>query len=431
MSQTTEIVFDDLQTQAIELCCNVDHRLVAITGKAGTGKTLIIREVYDQLTRAGYSVACSAPTGKAAKRIQESTGIPALTNHRLLGYGMPIELKDEDTQEVKRVSTGPSYNRNRPLIYDVILADEYAMVNHEIHTALTSAIKPGGLLRMFGDVNQLKPIEENKFLSERPTAFQSALAGKNSITLERIHRQSEGSGIADNGARILRGSIPTKRTDFNIIFTDQPVNVLKDLVFESLDKGIDFSTPEHQIITIMNKTWVGTQRLNVMLQTLFWKNGEDYMELPRRKFRTAKEEIPPIRVQVGTKVIYTANTYDLGNGNSVFNGETGNIVEISDDGSVLIDFMDRVESVPPLIITTNKNGDYIEIDPRTNIDLAYAVTTHKCQGSEYKNVVYVLNRSTSFMQNRANFYTGITRAREYCTVITDQVSIHKSSKQAG
>jgi exodeoxyribonuclease V alpha subunit len=136
-------------------------------------------------------------------------------------------------------------------------------------------------------------------------------------------------------------------------------------------------------------------------------------------------------VQIGTKIVYTANTYDMGNGVSLFNGEIGNVVAINfDDGSLDIDFVDRVVSVPAHLTVETTRG-YAEFDPRMNIDLAYVLTTHKMQGSECQHAVYIMNRSTLYGQSRRNLYTGVTRARQHCTIITDGLSMSKSLKLAG
>jgi len=119
----------------------------------------------------------------------------------------------------------------------------------------------------------------------------------------------------------------------------------------------------------------------------------------------------------GDKVINTQNQYDLG----VFNGETGVIIEIDEDtGEIVVDFGDREQSFPPTLMVQNQYGKMSAIDPRKSLDLAYAITTHKSQGSEFKRVVYILNKSNAFMINRRNFYTAITRAREHVHLITDQ-----------
>jgi exodeoxyribonuclease V alpha subunit len=429
------IEFDDKQREAIDACCDVSRRIVAVTGKAGTGKTLIMREVERRLRNAGYTVQASAPTGKAAKRIREVTGLDAMTNHRMLGYGMPTEHETEDEKtgdkKIVKVSTGPKFRRGHPLPYDTILCDEYAMVNQEIHRNIIDALKDGARVCMFGDVNQLKPIEEDRRLDDKPSAFMVALEKFGGITLDTIHRHDAGSGIAQNGALILAGRPPRPSSDFTLRQTDQPVKHLQEWIAEQLQLGHNYSDTDHQIITCMNKSWIGTQKLNIVLQAMFWDRARPFIELPR--YRIAGADMPAIRVQVGSKVVYTANTYDLGDGVShVFNGETGTVVNINHmEGSVEIDFSDRSVIIPPLMVAVYADGRAVEQDPRRNIDHAYVLTTHKCQGSEYRHVTYVLNKSTVWAQSRKNFYTAVTRAREHCTVFTDMVSMAKSTKFAG
>ena len=431
------IVWDDKQEEAIQACCDIDRRIVAITGKAGTGKTMMMREVAKRLSDHGYRVQASAPTGKAAKRINEVTGLQAMTNHRMLGYGMPLELEvdDEKTGDKKlvKISTGPRYSKRQPMMYDTILCDEYAMVNQEINRNLIDALKAGARICMFGDVNQLKPIEEDKRLDDQPSAFMASLARFGGITLDTIHRHDAGSGIARNGALILQGRMPVRSDDFAIKQTDQPVSAVQEFVELSLAEGHNYADTDHQIITCMNKSWIGTQRLNLIIQAMFWDRARPFIELPRYRPFGSKEQLPPIRVQVGSKVVYTANTYDMGDGVSyAFNGEIGTVVNINhDEGSVEIDFADRTVIVPPLVIVVRENGQVTEQDPRRNIDHAYVLTTHKMQGSEVKHVCYMLNKSTLWGQSRRNFYTGITRAREKCTVFTDMQSMAKSTKWAG
>ena len=429
------VVWDKKQEEAIDACCDVDRRIVAITGKAGVGKTLIMREVASRLSANGYVVQASAPTGKAAKRIRESTGLEAMTNHRMLGYGMPIdvEVDDDKTGEKKmvKVSTGPRFNRAQPFVYDTILCDEYAMVNQELHRNLIDALKRGARLCMFGDVNQLKPIEEDRRLDGKPTAFMVALEKFGGITLDTIHRHDAGSGIASNGALILSGKVPRGSDDFIMRQTDQPVRAVQEFVELQLANGHNYSDTEHQIVTCMNKSWVGTQKLNLIIQALFWDRARPFIELPR--YRIEGLENRTIRVQVGSKVVYTANTYDFGDGVSyAFNGEVGTVISLNhDEGSVEIDFGDRTVIVPPLMITVRNDGSVIEQDPRRNIDHAYVLTTHKCQGSEFRHVCYVVNKSTLWAQSRRNFYTAITRAREHCTVFFDPHSLAKSTRFTG
>jgi len=426
-------VYEGKQKEAIDAACDPDRRVVATTGEAGTGKTEIIKEVERKLRQAGYLVAASAPTGKAAKRIRESTGLPAVTNHRLLGYGQPIEVEETDAKtgdkKLVKISTGPTFDRRKPLPYDFILCDEYTMVNREIHSNLIAALKPGARIRMFGDLNQLKPIETDKELSKLPSAFETAITKFGGITLDQNYRQLSGSGIIENAHRILLGRTPNKSPDFDITYTDDPILKLLPYIEAQKAEGVDYSTLDHQIITCMNKSWIGTKKLNLTLQTLWWDKHAPHMVLPRHKW---EGDDASIRVQIGSKVVYTANTYDLGNEQSVFNGEVGLVVNIDDyEGSVDIDFGDRVVTIPPLLIVVKDNGDVMEQDPRKNIDLAGVLTTHKMQGSEVQNVIYILNKSTIYGQSRRNFYTAVTRARNKCTVVTDQHSMKKSTTWAG
>jgi exodeoxyribonuclease V alpha subunit len=435
----TPIVWDELQEKAIEACCDTSKRIVAVTGKAGTGKTVILREVEKRLRERGFVVQASAPTGKAAKRIQEATGLQAMTNHRLLGYGMPIEheVEDDKTGKMKtiKISTGPKFRRQHPLWHDTILCDEYAMVNQEINRNLIDALKSGARICMFGDVNQLKPIEEDRRLDEQPSAFQNALQKFGGITLDTIHRHDEGSGIARNGALILSGKVPRSSADFTLRQTDNPVSDVQQFVSLCSEQGHSYADTNHQIVTCMNKSWIGTQKLNLVIQAMFWQRAEPFMELPR--YRIASKEQPTIRIQIGSKVVYTANTYDLtsdGSGSEyAFNGEVGIVTNLDhDEGAVEIDFGDRIVRVPPLIIQVNAyTGMVTEGDPRRNIDHAYVLTTHKMQGSEVKHVCYVINKATVWTQSRRNFYTAVTRAREHCTVFFDAQSMAKSTRFQG
>lgn len=415
---------DERQAEAIALCVDRDKRLIAVSGGAGTGKTTILRTAYFALVDAGYSVALAAPTGKAAKRITEATGIRAVTNHRLLGYGMPDEIEEVDdrtgNKKIVQVSKGPRFGRTNPLPFDFVIGDEYAMVNHEINRSLLDALKPGACLREFGDENQLKPIEENKKDEELPSPFLDTLSRFPHVRLEKNWRQIAGSGIAENALRLLKG-LPPKRDygDFHVKFTERPVDALTDLILDCTDRGIQFNTPDYQIISPMNKTWVGVHKLNGHIQQMFWQRDEPAMKLPRPRWY----EGPDVRIQKGDKVVFTANAYEL----ELFNGEVGIVIEIDfEEGSIHIDFGDRVVVIPPLLIVQYSDGSVKEYDPRAHIDLAYALTTHKMQGSEVKGVIYVLNKSTMFSQSRRNFYTAITRAREECWVVTDQGSLQKS-----
>ena len=431
--------WDESQQTAIDLCCNMQMRIAAVTGVAGTGKTTIIREVYTTLRNAGYSVVLCAPTGKAAKRIQEATGIPAMTIHRLLEYPHPGE-RDPDTGKAL-MSTEPKRDRNNPLAQQVVIADEYAMVNRTVHRNLIDALPPGGRLCMFGDVNQLKPIEQGK-LAGQESSFEAALRRfepkGQAVRLERIHRTTEGSGIALNGERILKGQVPTRKQDFIMKITEQPVRALEEIVMDALEAGINYGSNDGQIISCTKKSWIGTYKLNILLQGLLnYQPQTDTISLPRNKW----DKEMPIRVGIGDKVIWTENAYDLRDpwdqyegelyiptppDKIIMNGESGVILSFTDEGGIEIDLGDRIVNVPHEQTKEDSRGHLYPTDPRKTIDLGYCITTHKAQGSEWQHVVHVLNKSTSFMQSRHNLYTAISRARKTATLIADQRSLQNA-----
>lgn len=407
-----EFILDPKQAEAVSLGCDIAKRIVGITGAAGSGKTTIMRLVHAHLVEKGYRVALCAPTGKAAKRIKEATGIDALTIHRLLEYSHPGE-RHPKTGKVMGISA-PKCDRSNPLEVDVVLADEYAMVNQEVHANLIDALPRGGCVRCFGDVNQLTPIEEGGVKQDYVSPFQQILTKFPSVYLDVNHRQSEGSGIIKNGWAILRGRMPTRMPDFSISITDEPVKVLQKYVALQDRK---FAELGNQIITCTRVRWTGTLALNIMLQQMFGDPSAPIVELPRHTWDEEKDVV--CRIQVGSKVIVCQNIHDL----QVWNGETGIVTELTEYGEVAIDLGDREVVIPPQISYTDARGVERVFDPRKDIELAYAVTTHKMQGSEVDEVVYVLNKSTVFMQNRANTYTAVTRARKSVHMIVDQRSL--------
>lgn len=418
----TEIVFDPKQQEAIDACCDIDKRIVAVTGPAGTGKTLLIKTIHNNLKEAGYMVGLGAPTGKAAKRIYESTGIDAMTLHRLLEYNHP---GDPDPKTGKPIGfSSPKRTRANPLELDVVLVDEAAMMNDEIYRNLIDALPRTCIIRFFGDDNQLAPIENDKRLEGQPSPFLKILRDEKnfySVKLETVFRQGEDSGILLNANTILKSRIPVKNDQWSMKTTDLPVDNLRQYVLDSLQEGIDYAKIENQIIVPSNKSWVGTVKLNLMMQSLYHNELDPCLKLDRHAWEEGEfGKGSTIRVHVGDKVICTTNQYDLG----VFNGETGIVKEIDEDtGEVLIDFGDREQSFPPTIMVMNQYGKYSAIDPRRSLALAYVITTHKSQGSEFKRVIYILNKSNFYMINRRNFYTAVTRAREHVHIICDQKSL--------
>lgn len=421
---------DSKQKEAVERCTNKAERLVPITGAAGTGKTTIIKTAYEQLKWRGEQtvpdfnvdewIAVAAPTGKAAKRIKEATGIEATTIHRLLEFTHPGDPDPKTGKPVR--SSFPRRDRQNPLKQKVIFIDEYAMVNHEMHRNIMDALPNGAIVRVFGDCNQLPPIEQSDALANTPTPFNKLLADFKGTVLQTLHRQGEGSGIVAAGAKINAGSIPLRTDDFTLKISDTPIEALMEYIDGS---GVDFSRPENQVIIPTKRGRSGTYAVNAMMQSMYQADSLGWYELERHSWELEKELF--VRVHEGDKVLWTRNDYNL----SIFNGESGIVTVCNpNDGILEIDFGDRTVCVPPLVIaeTIDKQGNPVQIpyNPQKNIELGYAITTHKSQGSEYQHVVYMMNRGCGMLRNKHNFYTGITRARKRCHVISDQRSLSYS-----
>lgn len=439
------IQYDEKQKEAIKLCCDMTKRIVAITGEAGTGKTTIIKQVYNDLlkyinnnknlfinkkdlekrmkqtflnNKDDYNfnpedhIVLVAPTGKAAKRIYEATGIQAMTIHRLLEYPMPGEFDEKTGKPL--VTSSPKRDRDNPITQKIVLCDEYAMVNYEIHRNLIDALPRGGVIRMFGDCNQLEPIEESEFLRNKPSQFQEMLIKFPSVKLDQIHRQQDGSSIINNAHLINSGIMPKRSEDFKLFFTTDH-NMPTDVIISLIDNDPNFYGITKQIISPGRNSWVGTQKLNSMIQSRrFADKIEEGFPIERHKWAKPQE----FSLYIGDKVIFTKNNYDLG----VFNGESGIVTDIKLYGDVTIDFGDKVVVIPSeqAIQMYNKTVIY---NPQKDIDLAYVITTHKSQGSEYKEVAYVLDKSLIYMTNRKNLYTAITRAKEKVNIISDQKTL--------
>jgi exodeoxyribonuclease V alpha subunit len=423
MSDVMETVdglpLDDKQRMAVVACTDRARRVCGVTGAAGSGKTTIIHTVTNALTEAGYSVALAAPTGKAAKRIKEATGIPAQTFHRLLEFTSP---GDPDPKTGKPIWVSyPQRSRKRPLEHDVIIGDEYAMVNKELHADVVGAIKSGGRLLTFGDANQLQPIEQTALAAKTPSKFLEILDKFDGITLDTIHRTGAGSSIADNGRRVLRGMAPVKHDDFTLDYTNQPV---QSVLAYLKGKEDEFRETNAQIITPTNVSWVGQYKLNVAIQSQLQPHRTGWLELARHEW-DAKQ---PVRVHVGDKVVVTKNLYSINCNDGtagVFNGETGIIRAISQWAEIEVDLGDRVCVLPPQMLI-EVGGQVRTIYPHRELALAYALTTHKCQGSEYAHVVYVQNKSQLAMLCRPNLYTGITRARSRVHVVSDMAAMARA-----
>jgi exodeoxyribonuclease V alpha subunit len=427
-----EIHLSTQQNMCVEFCLDPKRQLVAVTGAAGTGKTTLIKYIAAKLN--GIRVAIAAPTGKAARRIREATALPAVTVHKLLGYGRP---RDRDIETGEAEPTLPSHDKDDPIPFDVVLCDEYSMVNHELNRNLIDALPRGARLVMFGDVSQLSPIEQYPLKNPDSPFVQHLSAPDRAFTLEQVFRQTEGSDVLLAATAIRAGRIPRRGDNFRIAMTSEPVKKLRALLEELPFK---FSELENQIITPVKNKWIGTRALNTMLRNIYNPNGLHATQLMRYTWDDKSKVI----VAEGDKVVCTENTYDLRHYDDRFeefdedgrgylhtfipvpdtkwmlNGETGIVTHIHPDTAIEVDFGDRTVEIPyEYEEWSERHKRFFNQFPQRALDLAYALTTHKAQGSEYDNVMYIISKTVSFMLSRENMYTAVTRARKSACVVTD------------
>jgi exodeoxyribonuclease V alpha subunit len=394
------------QEAAVDLCCDMTEGIVGVTGGAGTGKTFVLGKVHEQL-KGKYRVALAAPTGRAAKRIQELSGIEATTIHRLLRFPMPDDPIDPKEKPIPGM---PRHNRDNQLELDVIIIDEASMLSTELFAFLQDAMKPDAVIRMFGDNEQLAPVEDNSGL---PPPFIDVLKSYPSVTLSFNFRS--GDDIVSNAMLILKGRLPQRNKRFEILYTDNAIAQL-----------IDFVTPEfvntnHQVIMPMRKGNNGTMRVNPSLQMKFNPNGP-LLRLDRYGLKE-----PPLAVRAKDKYLWIKNDYNL----AVFNGEIGDIDWVDpESGELGLIAGKRQFTVPPRLKFFNAVTSYwVNYDPRKQIELGYSITTHKAQGSEFDTVVYCINRAQHFLLSRRNLYTAVTRAKTRVILITDRYAMSMSLRK--
>jgi len=401
------------QIHAIEMCADVKIRIVGVTGGAGTGKTYVLGEAYKELKRefGAANIVLCAPTGRAAKRVQELTGIQARTIHRLLEFPTPDDVKDlaegEEPPENK-----PKRRREFPLTQRVVLVDEASMIGPTLYQQLMDALPPSGSIRFFGDNNQLPPVE-NDGASESP--FLKILNRDNdNVTLTHNFRSDD--YIVSNAIRILEGRIPIQNARFRIIYTENPIQALIKMA------TIDFMASDHQIIMPTRKGKYGTLRVNPSLQ-IKW-NGRG----PRLVLDRHDENDAELAVRAGDKFLWTKNDYQL----NMFNGEIGQIDWVNEEDGSLGLITPVKELIVPASVRAYSpyHGHVIAYDPRKHIELGYAITTHKSQGSEFRTVIYCITGGQAFLLNRQNLYTAITRAKHQVIIITDRRAMGLSLRKA-
>jgi exodeoxyribonuclease V alpha subunit len=396
------------QQTAIELCCDFQARIVGITGGAGTGKTSVLGRAYEELRAKlpASKIALCAPTGRAAKRVQELTGIPATTIHRLLEYPTPEDYDPKSEEEP--IENKPRRNKYRPLEQKVILVDEASMVGPTLHAQLMEALPNNGAIRFFGDNNQLPPVEPGV-----PPFLAILARDKENVTLSYNYRSDD--MIVANALRILKGSVPAQNARFRVLYTDYPIKYLVDFVTK------EFADADHQIIMPTRKGNYGTVNVNPRLQVKLNPRG------PSLKLDRHDDQEAGLTVRRGDKFLWTKNDYNL----ALFNGEIGEITDVDpEDGSLEVSTSERQVHIPSQLKTFSPyHGSIIRYDPRKHIELGYAVTTHKAQGSEFHTIIYCITGGQAFLLNRQNFYTAVTRAKQQVIMICDRKAMGLSLRK--
>lgn len=389
------------QQRAVEMGCDLKMTILGVTGGAGTGKTLVLGEMYKALRERKISTILCAPTGRAARRVQELTSIPAVTIHKLLEFPQPDEVTNEPGV--------PFRGSGNPVEYQCVIVDESSMVGPTLYRQLMDALPRGGVIRMFGDNNQLPPVEEGD-----PPFFE-VLAKYPSIELLLNYRSDD--HIVANATRILRGRLPIANDRFHILYTDNPIKKLLEFV------SPDFAEPTHQIIVPTRKGKFGTIRINPSLQLRFNPSG-DTLRLDRYDEKEAM-----LSLRGNDKFLWIKNDYKL----RIFNGEIGLVNWVDpEEGTIELRTQDNdALLVPPRLKTySGYHGTVIDYDPRKQIELGYAVTTHKSQGSEFDTVIYCMCAGHAYLLNKRNFYTAITRAKRHVILITDRRGMALAMRRA-
>lgn len=368
----------------------LENNISIITGGPGTGKTTIINTIIKIFDELGIKTAIAAPTGRAAKRITETSGAPAKTIHRLLEY---MYSEDEDEMEFGR-------DRDNPLEEKAIIIDEASMIDLLLMDGLLNAISSGSRLVIVGDVDQLPPVGAGNVLRDM---IQSEYIP--TVRLKEIFRQAHESLIVVNAHRINNGEYPhsnEKGKDFFMMrrqTEEETLSTILELVTGRLESYYDFigSWEDIQVISPTKQRLLGTESLNNQLQAVLNPPSDE----------KAQRQIGRIILREGDKVMQTKNNYslewrsnvDFQTGKGVFNGDMGKIISINkEEDAVTVQFDDKFVVY-----------DSVDVE---ELDLAYAITVHKAQGSEFPAVVMPVAKFAPMLMTRDLLYTAVTRGKK-------------------
>ena len=399
------IELDDLQKEAVLQAAQ--NGIFILSGGPGTGKTTTINAIIRYFEREGMDIVLAAPTGRAAKRMTEATGFEAKTIHRLL------ELSGSFAEDGRRARF--ERNEDMPLETDVIIIDEMSMVDIHLFYALLKAIPLGCRLILVGDVNQLPSVGPGQVLRDLIDS-----AGYPVVMLKKIFRQATTSDIVVNAHRINEGrqiELGNKSEDFFFLSRNNVDVIYKHmilLILEKLPKYVEAKPHQIQVLTPMRKGSLGVEVLNGILQKYINpsdKNKTEYV-------------YGDVIFREGDKVMQVKNNYQLeweivnyfnlpiDKGTGVFNGDMGIILSINTFAQTLtVEYED------------NKRVEY-HFSQLDELELAYAVTIHKAQGSEYPAVIMPLLGGPRQLLNRNLLYTGITRARRCVTILGSEDTVN-------
>ena len=405
IEKVNQIELDDMQRMAI--IEGVRNGILVITGGPGTGKTTTINTLIKIFESEGMDIMLAAPTGRAAKRMSETTGYEAQTIHRMLELKSTLETEDTKVKFER--------NESNPLETDVIIIDEMSMVDIYLFHALLKAIAIGTRLILVGDVNQLPSVGPGNILKDIIECQAFSV-----VKLSKIFRQAAESDIIVNSHKINRGEqisfdnkskdfFMLRRTDANTI-----INVVIQLVRDKMPNYVGATPYDVQVLTPMKKGELGVERLNKILQ--------QYLNPPSEEKRE-KEFLQGI-FREGDKVMQIKNNYQLAweitnefnivieKGAGVFNGDCGIIKEINLFAETILVMFEEEKQV---------EYRFSEVE---ELELAYAITIHKAQGSEYPAVVIPILTGPRILLTRNILYTAVTRAKNCVTLVGNSAVVN-------